>query len=226
MAGAAPEDGRSARCSDKWPDWAWVYAGTFLHVWRRVRAPQTLKLRLRSEDQLSPTEAPVGSLTKVTWRTPEARRPMRNDVVDPRVKVAPWIALIIAMLTMLSLPPSAEAASYSVPTGIKATSRTASTISLAWNTIPNAPRYRVRYATKANLSDSVYRRTYDPKYTLTSLKPNTTYHVKVRVISADGTTNLTPYSPPPHSPPPTAPPTRPPPGSRRPAGPPQPSPLA
>jgi endonuclease/exonuclease/phosphatase family metal-dependent hydrolase/cell division septation protein DedD len=120
---------------------------------------------------------------------------MRNDVVDPRVKVAPWIALIIAMLTMLSLPPSAEAASYSVPTGIKATSRTASTISLAWNTIPNAPRYRVRYATKANLSDSVYRRTYDPKYTLTSLKPNTTYYIQVRVISADGTTNLTPYSP-------------------------------
>ena len=114
---------------------------------------------------------------------------------NQRIRIVPWVALLVAMLAMLSLPPSAEAASYQTPTGIKTTNRTANTLALAWNTSPNAPRYRVRYATTANLSDSTYHRTYNPNYQLTGLKPNTTYYIQVRVISADGTTNLTPYSP-------------------------------
>ena len=62
-------------------------------------------------------------------------------------------------------------------------------------THPQRTQCRVRYATTANLSDSTYHRTYNPNYQLTGLKPNTTYYIQVRVISADGTTNLTPYSP-------------------------------
>ena len=59
--------------------------------------------------------------------------------------------------------------------------------------MPDAPRYRIQYATDPSMADAVYVRVYETRFTLTGLAPATTYYVKLRVITSGGD-NLGPYS--------------------------------
>lgn len=112
-----------------------------------------------------------------------------------RIRLALWIAVLVMTMFTAFLPQQAQAASYSTPTGVALSKRTASSLTLTWKPSPNAPRYRVRYSASPNMANSTYHRTYNPTYKIKTLKPNTTYYTQIRVISLDGTTSLTPYSP-------------------------------
>lgn len=79
------------------------------------------------------------------------------------------------------------------PSGLKSTGAVSDSISLAWNTVAGAPKYRVQYSANADMSYSNYARFDSTSGTVGGLKANTRYYFKVRVISIDGA-NLGPYS--------------------------------
>ena len=58
----------------------------------------------------------------------------------------------------------------------------------------NAPGYRVQVYSKADMSDSVYKRFTEVSGAMSGLTPKTAYFARVRVIGAAGE-NLTAYSP-------------------------------
>ena len=80
-----------------------------------------------------------------------------------------------------------------VPTGLKSTAQTSSSLTFAWNKVEGAPRYRVQLSTSSSMSGATYHRSSSTDETITGLKPNTKYYAKVRTIREDGT-NLSPYS--------------------------------
>lgn len=101
-------------------------------------------------------------------------------------------AFLLALLVVASLP-APQASALSAPAGLKASGVTQASMTLSWKAVPSAPRYRVQYSTKASMADSVYRRFTPTRATIGSLKPATTYYVKVRAIKASGA-SLSPYS--------------------------------
>ncbi len=107
-------------------------------------------------------------------------------------------AALIAILIVLSLaiaPASvATEPTYAVPTGLKSTGQTDTTVSLSWVKSANVPRYRVQVYTKADMSDSVYYRFTESAVIIPDLLKSTAYKFRVRGISADGLTSLTAYS--------------------------------
>ncbi|BBE23085.1 hypothetical protein MN0502_19680 [Arthrobacter sp. MN05-02] len=80
------------------------------------------------------------------------------------------------------------------PTGLKFTEQSEFGIKLAWNAWNNAPRYRVQFSTKPDMSGATYYRYYTTAADIRGLTPNTTYYFRVSAISADGTTSLSSYS--------------------------------
>jgi len=99
-------------------------------------------------------------------------------------------------MAILLLPfgaPGAIAATPA-PSGLKSPAQTSTSVFLSWNPVSGAPRYRVQYSAKADFSESTYNRYTTTSTEMRGLKSNTTYYFRVRVISADGTTNLSSYS--------------------------------
>ena len=112
--------------------------------------------------------------------------------VPPARILSGLVSLLLALAALVSAPlPTAAAAS--APSGLRATAVTPATVTLAWNAVAKAPRYRVQYATKSSMAGASYRRFTDPRGQLAGLQPGVTYYVKVRVITSDGR-NLSPYS--------------------------------
>jgi endonuclease/exonuclease/phosphatase family metal-dependent hydrolase len=108
-------------------------------------------------------------------------------------RVRPLPILILAIFALLLGAPGASAAT-ATPSGLKSPAQTSSSVFISWNAVSGAPRYRVQYSAKADFSDSTFSRFTTPSAELRGLKSNTTYYLRVRVISADGTTSLSPYS--------------------------------
>ena len=80
-----------------------------------------------------------------------------------------------------------------VPTGLKSTAQTSTSLTFAWNKVAGAPQYRVQLSTSSSMSNATYYRSVGLDETITGLKPGTKYYAKVRTIEMDGT-NLSPYS--------------------------------
>lgn len=79
------------------------------------------------------------------------------------------------------------------PGGLRATAHNEDSVSLAWNAVTNAPRYRIQMSTSPTMSGATYYRVTPPSRVMTGLTPGTTYYFKVRVITDEGV-NLSPYS--------------------------------
>ena len=119
-----------------------------------------------------------------------------NDYIPtaPPARVAGRLAagLLMALLVLALLPtPGASAAS--APTGLKATGTTATTMSLSWGAVSGAPKYRVKYSTRASMTGATFHRYTDNQAKVVGLRPSTSYYVQVRVIRAGGAV-LSPYS--------------------------------
>ena len=80
-----------------------------------------------------------------------------------------------------------------VPTGLKSTAQTSTSLTFVWNAVDGAPRYRVQLSTSSTMSNATYYRSVSTDEVITGLKPNTKYYAKVRTIEDDGT-NLSAYS--------------------------------
>ncbi|WP_226760806.1 fibronectin type III domain-containing protein, partial [Arthrobacter sp. SO3] len=108
--------------------------------------------------------------------------------------IAGLAALMIVLGVAIAPASQAYDPAYAVPTGLKSTGQTNTTVSLSWVKSANVPRYRVQVYNKADMSDSVYYRFTDSAVVIPDLAPSTTYNFRVRGISADGLTSLTAYS--------------------------------
>ena len=84
--------------------------------------------------------------------------------------------------------------SFTVPTGLTATERDATSVTFDWSGVPNAPGYRLRVADNASMSDSTGHRFSQSDGKVDGLTAATTYYAQVRVITPDGF-NLSSYSP-------------------------------
>lgn len=100
--------------------------------------------------------------------------------------------LVLGLMTLTALP-APEASAAAIPTGLRSTKVTPTTMSLAWKAVSGAPKYRVAYSTKASMAGAVYHRYTGASAQVVGLKPSTTYYVKVRVITTGGQA-LSPYS--------------------------------
>ncbi|MBG6223453.1 endonuclease/exonuclease/phosphatase family metal-dependent hydrolase, partial [Arthrobacter sp. CAN_A2] len=107
---------------------------------------------------------------------------------DGTTSLSPYSNAITAKTTTAA--PTATPA----PTGLKFTAQHETAIELAWNAWNNAPRYRIQFSTKADMSAAIYNRYDSTIADIRGLTPDTTYYFRVAAISADGTTSLSPYS--------------------------------
>ncbi|MGZ5410657.1 MAG: alkaline phosphatase family protein [Aeromicrobium sp.] len=88
------------------------------------------------------------------------------------------------------VPPAVSTAKV---TGFVAASGTSSSISVKWNAIPNAPRYRIQISTSSAMTNPTYRRFTGTSAVVDGLNANTTYFMRIRTIQADGT-SISPYT--------------------------------
>ena len=103
-------------------------------------------------------------------------------------------AFITAAMLLLITGTSHANAATAAPSGLKLSSKSSTSISISWNSVSGASRYRVQYSTKPDFSESAYNRFTAVSADISGLASNTTYYLRVRAISADGSTNLTDYS--------------------------------
>ena len=82
---------------------------------------------------------------------------------------------------------------FATPKNLRSTAKSDDSISFAWDSVANAPQYRIQLSTSSDMADAVYYRFVPTSGTITGLKANTTYYAKVRVITAEGG-NLSDYS--------------------------------
>lgn len=103
-------------------------------------------------------------------------------------------AFITAAMLLLITGTSHADAATTAPSGLKLSSKTSTSISISWNSVSNVSRYRVQYSTKPDFSESSYNRFTALSADIGGLASNTTYYLRLRAISADGSTNLSDYS--------------------------------
>jgi len=114
----------------------------------------------------------------------------------PGAKVYAWLSASGGLrdrVERLLATGSGGATGSAVPTGLKSTDQTSSSLTFAWNRVDGAPRYRVKLSTSSSMADPTYHGTTSTSETVTGLKPNTKYYAKVRTIKDDGT-SLSSYS--------------------------------
>ncbi|MDQ3158232.1 MAG: SpoIID/LytB domain-containing protein [Actinomycetota bacterium] len=113
----------------------------------------------------------------------------------PGARVYSWLSASGGLRDRVEDTLSASTAVFATPKNLKSTATAKDSISLAWDSVPDAPQYRIQLSTSSNMANAVYYRFVPTSGTITGLKANTTYYAKVRVITADGG-NLSNYSSP------------------------------
>ena len=115
----------------------------------------------------------------------------------PGTRVYAWLSasggLRDRVEDLLASGGSSGSTGTAVPTGLKSTAQTASTLTFAWNAVSGAPRYRIQLSTSSSMADATFHRFYGTSGTIEGLKENTKYYAKIRTIEDDGT-DLSPYS--------------------------------
>jgi hypothetical protein len=103
----------------------------------------------------------------------------------------------VALAAAAVVVPTAASSSYPMdpPSGLVTSAATHDSLTLAWKPVKAAPRYRVQISKKSSMSGAKFYRSAGPETsrTITGLSKNTTYYVKVRVITENGE-NLSKYS--------------------------------
>lgn len=89
---------------------------------------------------------------------------------------------------------AAEPALVSAPAGLHVTARTPTTVSFAWQPVPNAPAYRLTISRDRAMDGAIARRFGSASGTVYRLQSATRYYVNVRVLSPKGDERSAPSS--------------------------------
>lgn len=94
--------------------------------------------------------------------------------------------MIVGVFLLQLLPAGSAQAAVLPPKGLTAASTSSSAVSLRWDAVKSAPKYRVQYSTSSKLSKAKYIRVVDNALDVGKLKPSTRYYFRVRVITTSG----------------------------------------
>jgi len=107
-------------------------------------------------------------------------------------------ALVLMLLVGVGLVvPSGSASAayaYATPTGLKSTAQTSSTLSLDWNDVPRATKYRIQLSKSSSMSAATYFRFDESEGTIAGLSPSTKYYFRVVVIDPVSAAKLSEYT--------------------------------
>ena len=111
-----------------------------------------------------------------------------------RSAVRPFVALCVA-IALTAIGGSAVAADWpsATPSGLAQSAASSSSVTMTWNAVSKAQKYRLQISTSSSMSNPTYKRSTDPTEVLSGLQPARSYYVKVRVITTDGV-NRSAYS--------------------------------
>ncbi len=107
----------------------------------------------------------------------------------------PSLAAIAAAALLAGLATPALAADWASPTpsGLVQSAATSSSVTMTWNPVAKAQRYRLQISSSATMSNPTYQRSTDTTEVVDGLQPGRAYYLKVRVITSDGV-NRSAYS--------------------------------
>lgn len=116
---------------------------------------------------------------------------MRTTLPRHRGVLALIAPVLIALVLALGLgswtAPPAQAYSVAIPTGLKATASTTTSLTLSWSAARGASGYRIQYSASPSLTSPKYVSTTRTSATLTGLAPATTYWFRVAAAANGGT---------------------------------------
>ncbi|MEO6472151.1 MAG: fibronectin type III domain-containing protein, partial [Aeromicrobium sp.] len=91
-----------------------------------------------------------------------------------------------------------SSAPLTTPTNLHVEARTTTTLTLSWNAVPGAPKYRVRYSSHSDMDDFHSAVFSTNSGVITGLSKDHRYYFRVAVVASNGSTRLTPYTPSPY----------------------------
>lgn len=101
-----------------------------------------------------------------------------------RASAAGVCAGAVGMFAAGTLAPTQAATyAYPAPAGLRASSATATSITVVWTAVPKAPAYRVKISLKSSMKSANSTTTTKPTSTLSGLLPGKRYYLNVRVVS-------------------------------------------
>lgn len=104
------------------------------------------------------------------------------------------VGVVTAAVLALSAGPAAAADWPSpTPTGLAQSAASSSGVTMTWDSVRRAERYRLQISTSAAMTGATYQRSTDTTEVVKGLQSGRGYYVKVRVITADGV-NRSAYS--------------------------------
>lgn len=112
------------------------------------------------------------------------------------MRIRSFVATASLLLAGVAFVPSAaSAATVPAPSGLTQTGKTTSSVTLEHRGAPKAERYRMQVSRGAEMQESTYYRSSgaSKRQTVPGLRPDTTYFVRVRVITGSGK-NVSDYS--------------------------------
>jgi len=83
---------------------------------------------------------------------------------------------------------------YAIPTNLRSTAPSSTSLKLDWDPVSGAPEYRVQYSKNANMSGAKYASTTGTSLTLSGLSASTNYYVRVAVVEAGNGGKLSDYT--------------------------------
>ena len=100
----------------------------------------------------------------------------------------PGVAAVAAVALMAGLAAPADAVDWPSPppSGLAQTAATSSSVSMTWNPVSRAQRYRLQISSSSSMSNPTYQRSTDTADVVSGLQPGRSYYVKVRVITTEG----------------------------------------
>ena len=159
-------------------------------AWKPVSGARGYRVQFSSSPSMASAKYARFTGTSGVLRSlsPKRRYYFRVRVIDPRTGAG------LSRYTP-KVYPSATTASVPVPTGLRASSTSESSVSLAWTPSEGATSYRVAASTSPTFASSTYYGSTTPATTVSGLRPGTTYYFHVRVLGTSGVTG-TAYSAP------------------------------
>jgi endonuclease/exonuclease/phosphatase family metal-dependent hydrolase len=96
------------------------------------------------------------------------------------------VTAAVALTAGLATPATAADWPSASPSGLAQTAATSTSLSVRWEPVPAAQRYRVQISSSSSMSNATYQRSTGTTETVKGLQPGRGYYVKVRVITAEG----------------------------------------
>ena len=113
---------------------------------------------------------------------------MRTDaILRPRTPILLALTCALALMVGALTAPPAQAYSVAIPTGLRATSATSSSLTVSWSASSGASGYRIQYATASSMASPQYLATTQTSAVVPDLLPGTMYWLRVAAAANGGT---------------------------------------